>query len=145
MNTKNIFLLLFIAASTVLTSCKEEKKTEATVTNSSQMKAVMAIHDEVMPKMGKIGRLVGKLKPMIDTTAQGREYEKAIKNLQGANKAMMTWMQDFGNKFDSDEIMNGKELSEQKKIILNTEEENIKMVKEKIESSIANAEALLKE
>lgn len=141
---KNI-LVLSIVLSLCMIGCKEEKKTEAAPMVSNQMKEVMAIHDEVMPKMGKVGRLVGKLKPMVDTTAQGKRYEKAMKDLQSANTSMMKWMQDFGDQFDSDEIMNGKELSEQKKLLLNVEEENIKVVKQQIESSITNAEALLDE
>lgn len=125
-------------------SCKEEKKTEAPVENN-QMKEVMAIHDEVMPKMGTVGKLVSQLKSKIDTTAQGKLYEKAMRDLQDANESMMEWMQDFRDQFDSDEILNGKELSEQKRLWLNVEEEKIKVVKEKIETSIANAEELLKQ
>lgn len=141
---KNI-LVLSLVLSLFAMGCKEEKKKETAPVASTQMKEVMAIHDEVMPKMGKVGRLVGKLKPMVDTTAQGKRYEKAMKDLQAANTSMMKWMQDFGDQFDSDEIMNGKALSEQKKLLLNVEEENIKVVKQQIESSIANAEALLEE
>ena len=52
-------------------------------------------------------------------------------------------MQGFGNRFDSEEILNGKTLSEEKKQWLNEEEEKVKIVKEKINTSITNAEALL--
>lgn len=145
MNIKKTLILLFFAIGMVFISCKEEKKTEATPVHNLQMKQVMAIHDEVMPKMGKVGQLVGQLKPLIDTTAQGRQYATAMKDLQAANESMMKWMQDFGDQFDSDEIMNGKELSEQKKLMLNVEEENIKSVKKQIETSIAKAEAILRE
>lgn len=138
-------IIFFLAFGTMAISCKEEKKTEAASAENNQMKEIMAIHDEVMPKMGKVGKLVGKLKPMVDTTAQGKDYAKAIRDLQAANESMMKWMQDFGDQFDSDEIMNGKELTEQKKLLLNVEEENIKVVKKQIETSIANAEALLNE
>ena len=143
MNFKKILVFLFLALGVMAISCKEEKKTETTTVENSQMKEVMAIHDEVMPKMGEVGKLVGQLKPMVDTTAQGKQYEKAMKELQAANDSMMKWMQDFGDQFDSDEILNGKELSEQKKLLLNVEEENIKIVKKQIEASISNAEALL--
>ena len=143
MRIKKTISLFFLAIGMVAISCKEEKKTEATPVDNMQMKEVMAIHDEVMPKMSKVGRLVGKLKPMVDTTAQGRQYATAMRDLQAANESMMKWMQDFGDQFDSDEIMNGKELSEQKILMLNVEEENIKTVKKNIETSIANAEALL--
>ncbi len=143
MNIKKTLTLFFLAIGAMAISCKEEKKVETTIGENSQMLQVMAIHDEVMPKMGKVGQLVGQLKPMVDTTAQGKQYEKAMKELQAANESMMKWMQGFGDQFDSDEIMNGKELSEQKKLLLNVEEENIKVVKKQIERSIENAEALI--
>ncbi len=140
---KNIALLAsFILIFTF--SCKEGNKTEG-AEESNKMKEVMAIHDEVMPKMGTVGKLVSRLKTKVDTTAQGQEYQKAIRDLQAANESMMEWMQDFGNNFDSDEIMNGKILTEEKQRLLNEEENEIKAVKEKIETSISNAEALLKD
>ncbi len=136
-------LHLFFAILFLATACKEGKGNNA-LEEKGQMKAVMAVHDEVMPKMGAIGKLVGQLKPMVDSTAKGQEYEKAIRDLQGANHAMMEWMQGFGDTFDSDEIMEGKALSAEKQQLLNEQEAAIKAVKEKFEASIAKAEALLK-
>ncbi len=52
-------------------------------------------------------------------------------------KYMMDWMQDFGSRFDSDEILNGKE------IWLDEEEEKVKALREQINSSIENAEKIL--
>lgn len=129
-------LLLMV---TVL-SCKEEKKADA---NTDQMKQVMAIHDEVMPKMSVFGKLVEELKSKEDSTATGQQYEAARKDLQAAHKSMMDWMQGFGDRFDSDEILNGKSLSPEKQKWLDEEEEKIKAVREQINSSIENAEALL--
>ncbi len=107
------------------------------------MEKVMAIHDEVMPKMGKLGKLVGELKAKVDTTEMGQKYEVAMKDLQEANTAMMDWMKGFGDRFDSDEILNGKELTEEKQQWLDEEEEKVKVVKEKINGSIERAEKLL--
>lgn len=136
---KKITILLAATLVLLLFSCKEEKKAESNL----QMKQVMAIHDEVMPKMGKLGQLVGKLKPMADSLGLESPQGKAMKDLQEANMSMMDWMQGFGDRFDSDEIMKGKELSDEKKKWLDEEEEKVSLVKEKINSSIANAEALL--
>ncbi len=131
----SIFLVLFL-----LSSCKQEKKTPE---GPSQMEQVMAIHDEVMPKMGTLGKLVGELKSKVDTTETGVQYEAAMKDLQEANKAMMDWMMAFGNRFDSDEILDGKELTEEKQKWLDEEETKVKALKEQINSSIEKAEALL--
>lgn len=136
---KKITILLAATLVLLSLSCKEQKKEESDL----QMKQVMAIHDEVMPKMGKLGQLVGKLKPMADSLGLESPQGKAMKDLQEANMSMMDWMQGFGDRFDSDEIMKGKELSDEKKKWLDEEEEKVSLVKEKINSSIANAEALL--
>lgn len=136
---KKIAFLLLSTCLITLFSCKEEKK-EA---NTSQMQEVMAIHDEVMPKMGEIGKLVGQLKPMADSLGIDSPEGKAMLDLQDANKAMMDWMQGIGKRFDSDEIMKGKALTEEKQKLLDEEEEKVIVVKEKINSSIANAKTLL--
>lgn len=107
------------------------------------MQEVMAIHDEVMPKMSQIGKLVGQLKPMADSLGMDSPQGKAMRDLQDANKSMMDWMQGLGKRFDADEIMKGKALTEEKQKWLDEEEEKVKIVKEKINSSIANAKKLL--
>ncbi|MGB5320044.1 hypothetical protein, partial [Eudoraea sp.] len=109
----------------------------------SQMKEVMAIHDEVMPKMGDISKLVATLKSKVDTTENGKAYEKAMIDLQNAHKEMMDWMRGFGDRFNSDEILNDAALSPEKLKWLEEEEQKIKKVKEDINSSIKNAEKLL--
>ncbi len=121
-------------------SCKEEEKKPETLT---QMKEVMAIHDEVMPKMGTIGKLVSELKPKADSTEKGIVYDKAMKDLQAAHKSMMDWMKGFGDRFTSDEILNGAALTEQKQEWLNEEEKKVKALKLQINNSIENAEKLL--
>jgi hypothetical protein len=137
---KKLFTLLTIVGLISVTSCKESKKAEET----SRMEQVMDIHNEVMPKMGTLGKLVGQLKPMADSLGAESIEAKAMKDLQQANKSMMDWMQGFGNRFDPEEIMNGKELSEEKEQWLKEEEEKVKKVKEDINSSIQRAEEILK-
>jgi len=132
--------LLVFACITLFFSCKEEAKKEKKVT---QMEQVMAIHDEVMPKMGKLGKLVGELKPMADSLGAQSPQGVAMRELQEANEAMMDWMQGFGNRFNSEEILEGKALSPEKQQWLNEEEEKVKLVKQKINSSIEKAELLL--
>ncbi|SEK88659.1 hypothetical protein SAMN04488008_102370 [Maribacter orientalis] len=137
---KKLFTLLTIAGLLSAISCKDSKK----VDEPTRMEQVMDIHDEVMPKMGTLGKLVGQLKPMADSLGAESIEAKAMKDLQQANKSMMDWMQGFGNRFDSEEIMNGKELSEEKEQWLKEEEEKVKKVKEDINASIQRAEEILK-
>ena len=136
MKIKVILLLVLVCIS----SCRQGKKGSEAPT---QMEEVMMIHDEVMPKMGKLSKLVSELKEKIDTTATGKEYAAVMKDLKDSNKSMMDWMMGFGDRFNSDEILEGKELSPEKKEWLNEEEEKVKALKEQINSSIEKAEALL--
>ena len=80
---------------------------------------------------------------MADSLGSESVEAKAMKDLQEANRSMMDWMQEFGDRFDADEILNGKELTDEKKQWLEEEEEKVKQVKENINSSIANAEKIL--
>ena len=139
---KKFFSILAVALLISSISCKDEKK-EAAKASAEQMKKVMAIHDEVMPKMSAMGSIVGELSSKEDSTEIGLQYKAARRDLQDAHKAMMDWMQGFGNRFDSDEILNGKELTEQKQIWLDEEEEKVKALREQINSSIEKAEKIL--
>ncbi|NNE76685.1 MAG: hypothetical protein HKN31_06385 [Pricia sp.] len=133
---KKIILLLAISVIALNFSCQEEKE-------STQMKEVLAVHDEVMPKMGKLGNMVGELSSKEDSTAMGMQYKEARIELQAAHKSMMDWMQNFGNRFTHDEILNGKELSDKKQAWLDEEEEKIKALREQINSSMEKANELL--
>lgn len=124
----------------ILFSCNSGTKAKDIPT---QMEVVMGIHDEVMPKMGTLSKLVAELKSKIDATEDSTEYEKAMKDLQEAHKSMMDWMKGFGDRFNHEEILKGKPLSKQKKIWLNEEEIKVKVMRDKVNSSIENAEKLL--
>lgn len=139
-NTKKFVLLALVCF--LMASCKDEKK-GGIKSSADQMKEVLAIHDEIMPKTVKFGSLVGQLSSMEDSTEMGLKYKHAREDLQAAHQSMMKWMQDFGNKFDPDEILNGKELSGQKLKWLNEEEQEIKALQEEINKSLEQAEALL--
>lgn len=135
---KNAILILTLVA-LFLTGCKEVKEDP----ELTQMEQVIAIHDEVMPKMSTISKLVSELKPKVDSTEMGIEYAAAMKDLQDSHKSMMDWMQGFGGRFDFDEIQNNKALSEEKQAWLDEEEEKVKALKEQINTSIAKANRLL--
>lgn len=133
-------MLTIVCVLSLLFSCKDGANKSVEV---NQMEKVMAIHDEVMPKMGKLGKLVAELKPKVDSTEMGLQYGDAMKDLQDSHESMMSWMQNFGKRFDHDEIMNGKKLTAQKAEWLNEEEESVKALREQINSSIKKAELLL--
>lgn len=111
----------------------------------TKMEQVMAAHDEVMDEMPKLVKLINKLQTKADASYEKTKYKKAIADLKAANKSMMTWMTGFGERFEADEMMKGKALSEQKQKWLLEEEQKVAALKEEIELSIAQAEALVEE
>lgn len=138
---KKLITLLLTMSLFTAWSCKQEKKAEG----PTKMEQVMAIHDEVMPKMSTIGTLVGQLKPIADTSAADSEYHAAMTDLQAAHKSMMDWMKGFGERFNSDEILKGKELTPEKQQWLNEEEKKVKAMRDQVNASIENAEKLLQQ
>lgn len=132
--------IVIIAVFLFCGSCRESKNESG---ENPQMSAVMAQHDAMMLKMGTIGKLATEIKPRVDSTKQGQKYARALADLQEANESMMSWMQGFGVRFEPDEILNGKELNEQKQEWLREEAKKMEALSVRINSSISNAESLL--
>lgn len=140
MKNKSLILVLSLLILSMTYSCKDKADDKET----SQMQKVLAIHDEVMPKMGTIGKLVGELDQKIENNAHPENLITAREDLKSAHKAMMDWMKGFGNRFDGDEIMKGKALTEEKQKWLDEEEIKVNELRDHINSSIKKAEELLK-
>ena len=133
-------ILLSVSLITLLFfSCKDNEKNEA----STQMQQVMAVHDEVMPKMNTISKLISQVDAKIQAGDSTETYIKASQDLKDANKAMFDWMKGFTDRFDREEIMNGKALSDEKQKFLDEEETKAKALRDQMNTSIKNAEALL--
>lgn len=133
-----------IALSLILISTSSCKNQKAEVTETpTKMEEVLAIHDEVMPKMATIAKLVEKLKSKTDSTGNNKKYKDAMTDLQEAHTSMMDWMKGFGERFDHEEVMKGKPLSEEKKVWLAEEEQKVKAMREKVLKSISNAQQVL--
>ncbi|NNE76686.1 MAG: hypothetical protein HKN31_06390, partial [Pricia sp.] len=110
-----------------------------TGTEKTTMEEVMASHDTVMDEMPKLVQLIGKLETKAKTSNNKQKYLNAIADLKSANKSMMDWMAGFGGRFEADEMMKGKKLSEEKQKLLLEEKKKIVIVKEEIASSISQA------
>ncbi|MBJ2174410.1 hypothetical protein JBL43_09190 [Aureibaculum sp. A20] len=132
-------ILLVFALFMFMQSCKNEPKEK----EETRMDRVMAVHDELMPRMGEIGKLTTALEAKIDTTATGEKYKLAKDSLVNAYDYMMDWMKGFGDKFDSEEVLEGKALNSKKEALLIEEEKKVHIMKDMMLGSIANAEALL--
>ncbi|MDG1571717.1 hypothetical protein OZ410_05280 [Robiginitalea sp. M366] len=135
------FKLALIAALTLFASCRETPKNEDP--NRERMEAIIAIHDEVMPEMGTIAKLVAQLKPLADSIEAGAPYRVAMEDLQQAHESMMDWMKNFGDRFNYEEIKGIEPISPEKQDWIREEEESVQAMKEQVFGSIERAKALL--
>lgn len=127
-----IFLLLAISCQS---SKKEEKKDV-----SKLKKEVMAIHDDVMPKMGALRRASKELMALGDSiqpidSARAATYLNAAQELVDANESMMEWMRQYEPEFtgDDDEVWNYYTL----------QKEEIKKVSDLMNNELKEGQALL--
>ena len=135
---KRVNLILILSIFNLLSSCKEVTQTAK---EQTQMQKVIAIHDEVMPKMGTINTLIVELKSTPDSI--NGDQLAAIKKLEASHNAMMDWMSTFSTRFTTEEIINQKALSEEKQQWLDEEELKVRTLKKQINSSIKSAEKIL--
>ncbi|CAM4302524.1 hypothetical protein ZORO111903_12455 [Zobellia roscoffensis] len=134
---KNLFLMLGLVM--VLGTATAQD----TATESTKMEKVMESHDIVMDKMPTISKLMNKLQTKANASYKKKKYEDAIADLKNANQSMMTWMENFGKRFDADEMLKGKALTPKKQEWLLEEEKNVAQLDEEIDLSIAQANAVL--
>lgn len=134
---------LFIGLSFI--SCDKNPSKEVIEFNST-FKDVMAVHDEVMPKMNLMGKLSTELKAKVDTTSTDKRYQNALDSLGNAHTLMMKWMEDFSNKFPySEDRLKGKSTEQILEDIEALKDEKIKVdaVRDALNGSITNAETIL--
>ena len=91
--------ILFSLAILLTVACTNEKKTQESAQDALRVE-LMAIHDDVMPKMGELTRIAGQLKDLLATdstlAAEPRaELERAIDQMAIAEEGMMDWMAAF--------------------------------------------------
>lgn len=155
---KRIILPVFLLA--LITACNNEKSHEDHSGHGPQKEApknaadslyndVMAGHDEVMPKMGKIRGAQKEAQRMLDSVARlpakvqaaaaglKAKLESLINDLNYADFAMDKWMVEFN--MDS-----AKDNLEQRVKYLAEEKLKVTKVKEAILGGLARADSLLK-
>ena len=131
---------IFFGILLLIIGCKEVTEQQNPIVESYPMKEVMAVHDELMPKMGTIVQLQQKLK---DTAIVG--HKQAYEDLKTANDAMMLWMENLADDFETDELLSRKQLSEEKLQVLDTYTESVEALKVQMETAILNAQRISKD
>ncbi len=134
---KKILAALIFA--TTLLSCQQTE-----TTNYDELKAeAMEVHDEIMPKMGKLMELKEQLENDKNFTEK-EELMDAAEDLQTAHDDMMTWMRDYSKQFPyGEESPSTDGELETKSGELEEKVEEIKTLREETMQAISNAEELL--
>lgn len=138
------FILPVIA---FILSCAKQQPEEAKVFDEKMIETI-AIHDEVMPEMSKINKLIRNLEAKKDST-NADVYEPAIKDLKKGHDMMMDWMKDFGDEFSKSEINEGIKLTDPDSLkmrldALEKSKKSAEKMKNQVKSAISNAEDILK-
>lgn len=128
---KKIFLTISIIAS--LTACQKNVEDKQKV----MIDDVMAIHDEVMPKMDDLMTLKGSLDSAIKVSPDSAKAKQLYAALDSADNQMMDWMQAY----NPDQVK-GKSEEEVSKYYAE-EKTKIASVKELTNKSIENAKGFL--
>ena len=132
---------LFIIAVLFSMSCGDDNKKA----KDQLYDKVMAVHDEIMPKMGDITKYKKQLTVMIDELIEaGREeneariaeLKKAVEDLENSHDGMMNWMRAFDNDFE------GK-VHEEVMEYLEDQKTRIEKVGKETNTALKNAEKLL--
>lgn len=148
------YLPFLLSAVGILMTCQHANNNQDKYKDSREIyDRSIEVHDEVMPKMGKIMELQKSLKEIRDQLNdehQKIELDSAINRLEGAHDGMMKWMRNIpkippfnpnGTEEDSwdENYPDPEELEKLERQSL----EQIKKVKENIDKSIEEGEKLL--
>ena len=97
---------------------------------------IMDVHDEVMPKMGKIRNLEKQCRSVALTSPDSSELIRQAEFLSNANEAMMIWMREFNSNYQGSDLEKREYLLAQKMKIYH--------VKDLINSSLLHGEKLVR-
>lgn len=134
-------IVLLVLASVVLLSCQPNQKE----LNELKRAEVIAVHDEVMPKIGQLKKLEKEAEKQIETlqmsetadSVQIQELKSLAYDLNQAYDAMFVWMRQY--KVDDE----GK-TPEEVKVYLEDQALKISEVNEQIKSTLSRSEKILK-
>lgn len=139
-------LLVFILFGLMM-SCADSTPKEVAAFDQ-KMDETITIHDEVMPEMSKINKLIIQLEAQKDSTNL-EKYQPAIEDLKTGHDKMMSWMKSFGDEFSKTEINQGVQLKDvdslkQRLKELEKSYKDAEAMQNHIQEAIRNAETLLK-
>ena len=138
---KTIFpvLAIFLIISGCSSATSDQDCTSDECLKKQAYDNVIAVHDEVMPKMSYISELKGQIEERMNATDDSLvagAWQALMVNLDDADDAMWVWMRQFNS--DLEEVALDEALS-----YLKSEQEKIDEVARKINETITEAEQKL--
>jgi len=136
-----LFLFILLSCGTQDNKNNADSSVSIDELRNIRYQEVMAIHDEVMPKLQDIISLQENFKIRIDslteidsTLAVLEELNNLNNDLAGADKSMMDWMHQFNSKINSNDVSDEVAMTY-------LEEQKVKIleVKERMNNSINSA------
>ncbi len=96
---KKVIFASFLAFAWLFNACQNSNNPDHQAEEQLH-EEVMAIHDEVMPKMGEINKLSRELKEVAESSSSYDESVKsiasqAVQQLEQADEGMMSWMEAY--------------------------------------------------
>ena len=133
------YVILLLLSACTLFSCNEDPKNTQ---QYAQMEQILNLHDEVMPEMSTISRLISALQSGTQADSTRVVLGESVEELKDANQAMMQWMIDFSEAFTTEEIMGKDLIPQEKQSLLTQYEASATALKQKILGAIERADAL---
>ncbi|WP_128544979.1 hypothetical protein [Larkinella soli] len=149
MKNRNLFLSFSLLAGLLAAGCQNAEKAGTNEVDALR-DSVMAVHDEVMPRMEEMMELRSRISSRIDSLSklkpassdlEGRQKDGVDANLalKEADSLMMSWMNHY--KSDTFKVLDAG----QAKAYLDHEMEKISVVREKMNTSIDQAKKYLQQ
>ena len=149
---KEMLFLLCCVVGVTLVACNgsakpaEEAASEPAEAQAQLQSEVMAIHDEVMPEMGRINQLSRTLREYLEENPDLTEERRtalfeAVAALDRADEGMMDWMAAYGGLVKNFETMEPQQIME----ALEGEKKKISEVRDQMLSSIEMGERYVAE
>ncbi|WP_461533901.1 hypothetical protein [Sinomicrobium sp.] len=144
MRSYTLFSLLSVIAFTATISCSD-KASEEVNKYKELYQEIIAVHDEVMPKMGELNKLSKTLKEETDSVSSS--HTGILDSLKLSHTTMMDWMKDFSEKFPygTDPLQKTTEELQRDIELLKTEREEVNKMRDLIEESMAKAQKAISE
>lgn len=141
------FFFALLTLPLFFSACANQQATDTEgSTEQEAYEEMMAVHDEVMPRMGEINRLSRQLRSAyetVDTTDRELlgQIDNAVRALEEADQGMMAWMNmNAGNLLEK---LRADKTHEEIMAYLKKEKAAISEVAEKMRSSIAQGTELV--